>query len=155
MLYLSQCLGNTCKGRQLRSWGIFSANCGIVMVLVRFFPGTQSFSRPTYGLLLYLVFNSNFRLLLIITIAENDPTTAEPKRMRMTGILMAQTRGGKREWRGWSSSTKGSTTVSTYISREFGNAEPLKGSKWCSRETPRLLEPALRCQLDGRSIERE
>ena len=37
-----------------------------------------------------------FLLLLIITMARKVPTTAEPRRVRMTGIRIAQTRGGKR-----------------------------------------------------------
>jgi predicted small integral membrane protein len=36
-----------------------------------------------------------FLLLRIMTILRKDPTTADPKRIRMTGIRMAQTRGGK------------------------------------------------------------
>ena len=48
-----------------------------------------------------------FLLLLIMTIARNVPTTADPRSVRMTGIRMAQTRGGKRFWSGWSSSTNG------------------------------------------------
>ena len=48
-----------------------------------------------------------FLLLLIITMPRNEPTTAEPSRVNMTGIRIAQTRGGKRLWRGWSSSTNG------------------------------------------------
>jgi hypothetical protein len=35
------------------------------------------------------------------------PTTVLKRRIRITGIRIAQTRGGKRLWRGWSSSTKG------------------------------------------------
>jgi hypothetical protein len=35
------------------------------------------------------------------------PTTVVPRMRRITGIRMAQTRGRKREWRMWSSSTKG------------------------------------------------
>jgi len=37
----------------------------------------------------------------------NEPTTAEPSRIRITGMRMAQTRGRKKFWSGWSSSTKG------------------------------------------------
>jgi hypothetical protein len=48
-----------------------------------------------------------FLLLRIMTMARKEPTTAEPTRMRMTGMRMAQTRGGKKLWSGWSSSTKG------------------------------------------------
>lgn len=36
-----------------------------------------------------------FLLLLIITTLKKDPTTAEANRIRITGILIAQTRGGK------------------------------------------------------------
>jgi hypothetical protein len=46
-------------------------------------------------------------LLCIITTPRNEPTTADPRRMRITGIRIAQTRGGKTFWRGWSESTKG------------------------------------------------
>lgn len=48
-----------------------------------------------------------FLLLLIITIPINVPTTAEPNRVRMTGMRIAQTRGGNRSWRGWPGSTNG------------------------------------------------
>lgn len=48
-----------------------------------------------------------FLLLLIITMPKKEPTTAEPSNVRITGIRMAQTRGGKRLWSGWSSSTNG------------------------------------------------
>jgi hypothetical protein len=54
-----------------------------------------------------LAFAAFFLLLLIITIARNEPTTAEPRRVRMTGMRMAQTLGGKKLWSGWPSSTKG------------------------------------------------
>lgn len=37
-----------------------------------------------------------FLLLLIITMLRKDPTTAEPSKVSMTGMRMAQTRGGKR-----------------------------------------------------------
>jgi hypothetical protein len=48
-----------------------------------------------------------FLLLRIMTTERNEPTTAEPRRMMITGMRIAQTRGGKSAWRGWSSSTKG------------------------------------------------
>lgn len=48
-----------------------------------------------------------FRLLLIMTTLRNEPTTAEPSSTRITGIRIAQTRGGKKFWSGWSESTKG------------------------------------------------
>jgi len=54
-----------------------------------------------------LAFAALFLLLLIITMLRKDPTTAEPRRVRMTGILMAQTRGRNRLCNGWSSSTNG------------------------------------------------
>jgi hypothetical protein len=41
-----------------------------------------------------------FLLLRIMTTPRKEPTTAEAKRMRMTGMRMAQTRGGKTFWRG-------------------------------------------------------
>lgn len=47
-----------------------------------------------------LAFAAFFLLLRIIIIPRKDPTTVEPKRVRMTGIRIAQTRGGKRSWRG-------------------------------------------------------
>lgn len=46
-------------------------------------------------------------LLLIITTLRKLPTTAEPRSIRMTGMRMAQTRGGKRSCRGWPGSTNG------------------------------------------------
>jgi len=54
-----------------------------------------------------IVFAAFFRLLRIITTLRNVPTTAEPSRIKMTGMRMAHTRGRKRECREWSSSTKG------------------------------------------------
>jgi hypothetical protein len=52
-------------------------------------------------------FAAFLRLLLIMTIPRNDPTIAEPSSVKITGILIAQTRGGKRSWRGWPGSTNG------------------------------------------------
>jgi hypothetical protein len=43
-----------------------------------------------------------FLLLRIITMPKKDPTTAEPRRMMMTGMRIAQARGGKKFWSGWS-----------------------------------------------------
>ena len=54
-----------------------------------------------------LAFAAFFLLLLIMTIAKKLPTTAEPSKVRITGIRIAHTRGGNRLWSGWSSSTKG------------------------------------------------
>jgi len=48
-----------------------------------------------------------FLLLRIMTMLRKEPTTAEPRRMRITGMRIAQTRGGKKFWSGWSESTKG------------------------------------------------
>lgn len=47
-------------------------------------------------LALALALAAFFLLLLIITMLRKDPTTAEPSKVRMTGIRMAHTRGGKR-----------------------------------------------------------
>lgn len=52
-------------------------------------------------------FAAFFRLLLIMTMLKNDPTTAEPSSVNITGILIAQTRGGNRSCSGWPGSTKG------------------------------------------------
>lgn len=52
-------------------------------------------------------FDAFFLLLRIITVPKKDPTTAEPKRMRITGMRMAQTRGGNMLCKGWPSSTNG------------------------------------------------
>lgn len=54
-----------------------------------------------------LAFAAFFLLLRIMTIARNEPTTVDASRVRITGIRMAHTRGGKMPWSGWSSSTKG------------------------------------------------
>lgn len=54
-----------------------------------------------------LAFAALFLLLRIITTLKKEPTTAEPSNIRMTGMRIAQTRGGKTFWRGWSESTKG------------------------------------------------
>lgn len=48
-----------------------------------------------------------FLLLRIMTIPRKLPTTADASNMSMTGMRMAQTRGGKSECSAWSSSTKG------------------------------------------------
>lgn len=48
-----------------------------------------------------------FLLLRIMTTLRKDPTTALPRSTRITGMRIAQTRGGKKFWRGWSESTKG------------------------------------------------
>lgn len=47
------------------------------------------------------------RLLRIMTMLKKEPTMAEPRRRRMTGMRIAQTRGRKKFCKGWSSSTKG------------------------------------------------
>lgn len=60
-----------------------------------------------FFLLAAFAFATFFRLLLIITTLKNDPTTAEPSSVRITGMRIAHTRGGKRLCRGWPSSTKG------------------------------------------------
>ena len=52
-------------------------------------------------------FAAFFRLLLIMTMARKDPTTADPRSVRMTGMRIAHTRGGKKLCKGWPSSTKG------------------------------------------------
>lgn len=65
-----------------------------------------------YAFFACFAFKAFFLLLLIMTTERNEPTTAEPRRMRMTGMRMAQTRGGKRLWRGCSSSTNGYGTIS-------------------------------------------
>jgi hypothetical protein len=54
-----------------------------------------------------LAFAAFFLLLRIITMPRNEPTTAEPRSVRMTGMRMAQTRGGKKSWSGWPLSTNG------------------------------------------------
>lgn len=54
-----------------------------------------------------LAFAARFLLLLIMTTLKKDPTTAQPSKMRMTGIRMAQTRGGNSFRIGWSGSTNG------------------------------------------------
>lgn len=45
-----------------------------------------------------------------MTTLKNEPTTAEPRRMRMTGMRIAHSRGGKKLCSGWSESTKGYKT---------------------------------------------
>jgi hypothetical protein len=41
-----------------------------------------------------------FLLLRIMTTLRKEPTTAEPRRIRITGMRMAHSRGGKKLWRG-------------------------------------------------------
>lgn len=55
-------------------------------------------SMAAHDAFLAFAFAAFFRLLRIMTTLKNDPTTAEPSSMRMTGIRIAQTRGGKSEW---------------------------------------------------------
>ena len=55
----------------------------------------------------FAFFAAFFRLLLIMTTLKNEPTTALPKRMRITGMRIAHTLGGKRSWRGCPGSTNG------------------------------------------------
>jgi len=43
-----------------------------------------------------LAFAAFFLLLLIMTMPRNEPTTAEPNRVNITGMRIAHTRGGKR-----------------------------------------------------------
>lgn len=47
----------------------------------------------------FAAFAAFFRLLRTITILKKLPTTALPRRIRMTGMRIAHTRGGKRVWR--------------------------------------------------------
>lgn len=54
-----------------------------------------------------------------MTTLRKEPTTAEPSRTRMTGMRMAQTRGGKKFWRGWSESTKGCGQGGEYCVNEL------------------------------------
>jgi hypothetical protein len=48
---------------------------------------------------LALAFKAFFLLLRIMTTERKLPTTVVKRMMRMTGMRIAQTRGGKREWR--------------------------------------------------------
>lgn len=83
--------------------------------------GVKSGTRRSYSLVLIYAFflaaaafalAAFLRLLRIMTMPKKEPTTAEPRRMRITGMRIAQTRGRKKFCRGWSSSTKGCDTVS-------------------------------------------
>ena len=47
------------------------------------------------------------RLLLIMTTLRKLPTTAEPNNIKITGMRIAHTLGGKKSWSGWPLSTKG------------------------------------------------
>jgi hypothetical protein len=72
--------------------------------------GRHSLSSPNRYAFFFpaaFAFAALFLLLRIITTLKKEPTTADPKRMRITGIRIAQTRGGKTFCRGWSESTKG------------------------------------------------
>lgn len=62
---------------------------------------------PAHFAFLPCAFSAFFRLLLIMTTLKKLPTTAPPSSSRMTGMRMAQTRGGKSDCTGWESSTKG------------------------------------------------
>lgn len=54
-----------------------------------------------------LALSAFFLLLRIMTTERKLPTTVLKRITRMTGMRIAQTRGGKKECSGWSSSTKG------------------------------------------------
>jgi len=56
-------------------------------------------------------FAAFLRLLCIMTMLKKLPTTAPPNRSSMTGMRIAQTRGGKSDCKGWESSTKGCREV--------------------------------------------
>lgn len=72
-----------------------------------FFVPTQISSYCTFAAAAFLALSAFFLLLLIMTTLRKLPTTAPPTRRRMTGMRMAQTRGGKSCWIGCESSTNG------------------------------------------------
>lgn len=64
-----------------------------------FRPKAEWHEQPVYFVFLAaaaLALAAFFLLLLIITMPRNDPTIVVPRSVRMTGMRMAQTRGGNR-----------------------------------------------------------
>ena len=49
--------------------------------------------------------------------------------MRMTGMRIAQTRGGKRSWRGWPWSTKGLSEEKFVSQERMANGEERGGNR--------------------------
>lgn len=90
------CMGEVPSNTFLPEWSVFAVMSPWVRAAQFFFFAAAA-----------LTLAALFLLLRIMTMERKEPTTAEPTRMRMTGMRMAQTRGGKRLWRKWSSSTKG------------------------------------------------
>lgn len=80
-------------------------------------PGLLSFPYVFFFAAAALALAAFFLLLRIMTTPRKEPTTAEARRMRMTGMRTAQTRGGKKFWRGWSESTKGCVGVAVLVTR--------------------------------------
>jgi hypothetical protein len=66
------------------------------LMLKRFGANASSIRYEVFFVLAARAFAIFFLLLLIITMLRNEPTTAEPSNVKITGILIAQTLGGKR-----------------------------------------------------------
>ena len=110
--------------------------------------GFPILSRSTlfhFFLMVALALAAFLRLLRIMTTLRKEPTTAQPSRIRMTGIRMAQARGGKKACSGWSESTKGWAAV-RWISFSEGRGVllPWPASRWSSTGTRRRRPRAWR-----------
>jgi hypothetical protein len=75
-------------------------------------PPNQNSSHCAFTCCALAAFAAFFLLLRTITTLKKLPTTAPPSSRRITGMRMAQTRGGKRVWIECESSTKGCGMVS-------------------------------------------
>lgn len=97
----------SCRARRNIALDVSRAHTCFLLQLSHFLPLRPRHQLYAFFFAAALAFAAFFLLLRIMTTPRKDPTTAEPTRRRMTGIRMAQTRGGKNPWRGCTSSTKG------------------------------------------------
>ncbi|KAK0623556.1 hypothetical protein B0T14DRAFT_536419 [Immersiella caudata] len=82
-----------------------------------------------------------FLLLRIMTTLRKDPTTAEPRRMRITGMRMAQTRGGKKKM-------ASAETMSPSPARPHRDEQSLSRSPGPARSPPRRGDRSLTPRRD-------
>lgn len=107
-----------------------------------FFPAAAAAAFP------FAVF---FRWLWIMTMLRKLPTTATPNRMRITGMRIAQTRGGKRSCSGWPGSTKGYNfqQICLALIRIWGRKERLSITKWQNHWTDHEEGPCCVVEENG------
>ena len=81
------------------------------LLLKHFLSSSYTHSYCAFCCCALAAFAAFLRLLRTMTTLRKLPTTAPPSSSRMTGMRMAQTRGGKRDWIACESSTKGCEDV--------------------------------------------